>query len=95
MNRTIRNRIEVGITRWMKSRAAIARISEQETREGQWDSTNAFALMILSNPSSLNSLFSYASLSANFLLPFFVSINIDPSQPFKIPISTYVDYQTS
>lgn len=74
---------ETSFTRWTKSRAAMVSISAQETTPGHLLSTNAFAFVMVSNPSALRSLLSTASLSANALLPCFVAIRIDPSHPYS------------
>ena len=72
------------LTKWTKSLAAVARISVQETTPGHLFSTKVLALIIVSNPSVLRSLLSSASFSANILLPGFVAMRIDASQPYKI-----------
>ena len=69
------------LTKWTKSLAAIARMSAQDTTPGHLLSTNALAFLMLSNPSGLSPLLSAASFSAATLLPGFVDIRIDPSQP--------------
>lgn len=69
------------LTKWTKSLAAIARMSAQDTTPGHLLSTNALAFLMLSNASGLRPLLSTASFSAATLLPGFVDIRIDPSQP--------------
>ena len=69
------------LTKCTKSLAAIARMSAHDTTPGHLLSTKALALLMVSNPSTLKSLLSWAFLSANILLPGFDDINIDPSHP--------------
>ncbi|KAL0535022.1 hypothetical protein IC582_029334 [Cucumis melo] len=56
-------------------------MSAQDTTPGHLLSTNALAFLMLSNASGLRPLLSTASFSAATLLPGFVDIRIDPSQP--------------
>lgn len=78
----IRRRVNEGwLTRTTTSLAARARISEHETRPGQWASTASLALATVSNPSPARDILSWASFSAS---PLSDAINTEASHPYTV-----------